>query len=149
MNGGNFFGELQESSGDTAGARAKLISVRDATEAILREQPDSVHSLGLLASALAGLGERDAALQAIDKAISVQSNDARTQPYYQETKARILAHFGDKDAAIPIVEHLLTISYEGGLFGPPLTPALLRLDPDWDNLRSDPRFQKLCEQGTK
>ncbi len=146
MRDAQIFGELQESSGDTAAARAKFISVRDATEAILREQPDSVRSLGLLASALAGLGERDAALQAFDKAISVQSNDARTQPYYQETKARILAHFGDKDAAIPIVEHLLTISYEGGLFGPPLTPALLRLDPDWDNLRGDPRFQKLCQE---
>jgi hypothetical protein len=27
-----------------------------------------------------------------------------------------------------------------------VTPALLRLDPDWDNLRGDPRFQKLCEE---
>jgi hypothetical protein len=45
--------------------------------------------------------------------------------------------------------HLLEISYEGGLFGPPLTPALLRLDPDWDNLRDDPRFEKLCQQTSK
>jgi hypothetical protein len=37
----------------------------------------------------------------------------------------------------------------GGLFGPPLTPTLLRLDPDWDNLRDDPRFQKLCEDKSK
>ena len=140
------FGALQESSGTTAAARATFIGVHDATQAILREQPDNVRSLGLLASALAGLGERDAALQAIDKAISVQSNDARTQPYYQETKARILAHFGDKDAAIPVVERLLKIPYEGGLFGSPLTPALLRLDPDWDNLRGDARFEKLCQE---
>ena len=143
------FGELQELSGDTAAARATFITVRDATEAILREQPDSVRSLSLLSSALAGLRERDAALQAIDKAISLQANDARAQPFYQETKARILAHFGDKDGALAILSHLLEISYEGGLFGPPLTPALLRLDPDWDNLRSDPRFQKLCEEPKK
>jgi TolB-like protein/class 3 adenylate cyclase len=142
-------GELQELSGDTAAARATFITVRDATEAILREQPDSVRSLSLLSSALAGLGERDAALQAIDKAIALQANDARAQPFYQETKARILAHLGDKDGALAILSHLLKIPYEGGLFGPPLTPTLLKLDPDWDNLRGDPRFQKLCQEPNK
>ena len=139
-------GELQELAGDKAAARATFSTVRDATEAILREQPESVRSLSLLSSALARLGERDAALQAIDKAIALQANDARAQPYYQETKARILAHLGDKDGALVILSHLLEISYEGGLFGPPLTPALLRLDPDWDNLRGDPRFEKLCQE---
>jgi TolB-like protein/Flp pilus assembly protein TadD len=143
------FGELQELAGNTAAAHATFTIVRHASEAILREQPDSVRSLSILSSALAGLGERDAALQAIDKAISLQSNDARTQPFYQETKARILARFGDKDGALAILSHLLEISYEGGLFGPPLTPALLRLDPNWDNLRGDARFQKLCEEKPK
>ena len=139
-------GDVQQLSGDTVAARATFITVRDATEAILREQPDNVRSLSLLSSALAGLRERDAALQAIDKAISLHTNDARVQPYYQETKARILAHFGDKDGALGILSHLLEVSYEGGLFGPPLTPTLLRLDPDWDNLRGDPRFEKLCQE---
>jgi TolB-like protein/class 3 adenylate cyclase len=149
MRDAQIFGELQELSGNTAAARATFSTVRDATEAILREQPDHVRSLSLLSSALARLRERDAALQAIDKAISIQANDARTQPYYQETKARLLARFGDKDGALAILSHLLEISYEGGLFGPPLTPALLRLDPDWDDLRSDPRFQKLAEDKSK
>jgi TolB-like protein len=143
------FGELQELSGNTAAARATFITVRDATEAILREQPDSVRSLSLLSSALAGLRERDTALQAIDKAISLHAEDARAQPFNQETKARILAHFGDKDGALAILSHLLETSYEGGLFGPPLTPSLLRLDPDWDNLRGDPRFEKLYQEPSK
>ena len=30
-----------------------------------------------------------------------------------------------------------------------LRPAFLRLDPGWDNLRDDPRFQKLCLEPTK
>jgi hypothetical protein len=44
------------------------------------------------------------------------------------------------------LSHLLEVSYEGGLFGPPLTPALLRLDPDWDNLRGDSRFEALAQK---
>ncbi|HST30631.1 MAG TPA: hypothetical protein VLK27_07300 [Chthoniobacterales bacterium] len=143
------FGELQELSGDSAAARATYVTVRNAAEANLREQPQSTRSLSILASALAGLRKRSAAVQAIDKAIALNANDARAQPFYQETKARILAHFGDKDGALAILSHLLETSYEGGLFGPPLTPALLRLDPDWDNLRSDPRFEKLCQEPAK
>jgi hypothetical protein len=40
---------------------------------------------------------------------------------------------------------LLATNYSG----PPLTPAQLRIDPDWDKLRDDPRFQKLCEEKPK
>jgi len=55
-------------------------------------------------------------------------------------RARIQARFGDGDRAIPTLKHLLEIPYAGAL-----TPALLRLHPDFDQLRSDPRFQELCK----
>jgi TolB-like protein len=142
-------GELQELAGDKRSARATFTTVRENAEAGLREQPDNIHFIYLRASALAGLGERDPALQAIDKAIALRAGDARAGLSYEENRARILARFGDKDAALTIVQHLLQVPYEGGLFGPPLTPALLRLDPDWDNLRGDPRFEKLCQDNAK
>src|SRR4030095_1103416 len=47
----------------------------------------------------------------------------------------------DKNRAIPRLQRLLEIPYSDCL-----TPALLRLHPQWDPLRGDPRFQKLCEE---
>jgi hypothetical protein len=53
---------------------------------------------------------------------------------------------GEPDRAVAALQKLLSIPYDSGLsLGIPLTPALLRLDPMFDLLRNDPRFQKLAE----
>jgi hypothetical protein len=58
--------------------------------------------------------------------------------------AQIYALLGDADHAIPILRRLVqTSSYTG------ITPALMRINPIWDSIRNDPRFQKLCEENPK
>jgi TolB-like protein/Tfp pilus assembly protein PilF len=66
-------------------------------------------------------------------------NDAMDGPRFEEVLAMARAQLGEKGAAISAVKHLLEINGETSL-----TPAYLRLDPLWNPLRSDPRFQKLA-----
>jgi tetratricopeptide (TPR) repeat protein len=141
-------GDLQALSGDNASAQSIFRQVRDRATALAREQPENVRYLGPLAQALSHLGEREAALNAIDKAMALRTGDLRNQPSSEEQRARVLALFGEKDQAIEILQRLLQTRYSGWATVP-LTPQLLRLDPDFDPLRGDPPFEKLCQEQTK
>jgi hypothetical protein len=55
--------------------------------------------------------------------------------------ARAYTALGDFDRAVPLLQHALATPASQSL-----TPAFLRLDPFWDPVRNDPRFQELCEQ---
>jgi serine/threonine-protein kinase len=94
-----------------------------------------------------GLGDKAAAFKLIERAMAVISieKDAVWGPIPIEILARVSARMGEPDRAIAALEKLLSISYDGALAqNVPLTPALLRLDPMFDPLRNDPRFQKLA-----
>jgi hypothetical protein len=80
--------------------------------------------------------------------ISIEK-DAVWGPIPIEILARVSARMGEPDRAMSALEKLLSIPYDGALAqNVPLTPALLRLDPMFDPLRNDPRFQKLAESPT-
>jgi hypothetical protein len=144
-----YYGELQNLAGDKIGARASFTKVRDEVNAGLQKQPGNGR-LGLCAiEAAIALRERDSVLRLIEQRSGAIRGDQRHQLDGEELRARMLARFGAKaagDEAIPLLEHLLQVPYNPRRTHVPLTPALLRLDPDFDSLRGDSRFQKLCRQ---
>lgn len=127
-----------------ADAKINYSRARDEFEATLKEQPaEAAWISAYLAETYAGLGERERSLSLANRAVSLipYSKDATVSPRLEEIRARIAARFGLIDPAIPLLDRLLKTPYYG-----PITPALLRLDPDFDPLRGDPRFEKLASQ---
>jgi serine/threonine-protein kinase len=121
---------------------------RNILEVLCKNQPDNDFPAMFLARAYAVLGEKDSAYKEAKRVSALLQNDAIRGPGAEENLALIEASFGNNARAISIITHLLQIPYQSSLYATPLTPALLRLDPMWDGLRSDPTFQKLCQDKT-
>jgi hypothetical protein len=79
------------------------------------------------------------------QAVTTVARDAVVEAQPMEIVARVAAVTGDSERALTVLEKLLSTPYDGPLaVGAPLTPQLLRLDPMFDPIRNNERFQKLA-----
>ena len=110
----------------------------------MRETPDDAPRRAMLGQVLAALGQKNAAIAEGKRAAELlpESEDAFGGPWITGALAQIYAWTGEHDEAFRLLDHL--IEAPNGV-----TAALLKLDPAWDPLRSDPRFQRLTDRSSK
>jgi TolB-like protein/class 3 adenylate cyclase/Flp pilus assembly protein TadD len=141
-----WLGWAQEVAGDRSGAQESWRQGGSELEPFLKEQPENYTLIEDLALIKMGLGDKAAALSLSKRAIAANpiEKDAVTGPVPIEVLARVAARMGEPDLAVAALQKLLSVPGNGALPQTPLTPALLRLDPMFDPLSDDPRFQKLA-----
>ena len=123
---------------DAPGAHSAFTAARAEAEKIVRAHPESAGSLSVLALIDAELGQKEKAIQegrAVCDLVPVEK-DAVLGVLWLTELARIYALTGEKDLALQQLEIVSKLP-NGPSYGE------LRLDPEWDSLRGDPRFEKI------
>jgi TolB-like protein/tetratricopeptide (TPR) repeat protein len=124
--------------GDAANVHTYAEEARKAFEEQLHSAPNDSQRHVDLGLALAYLGRKEEAIREGERGVALDpiSKDARDGPYFQHQLARIYMLVGEPEKALDQLEPLLKIPYW-------LSPAWLKIDPNFDPLRKNPRFQQL------
>ena len=137
-------GYCQEWSGRHAEAQQSFTraveSIKPTGDTVVPADADNRPSA--LALAYAGLGQKRKAIEQAERAVKDYQTDAVTKPSAMIVLAQIQCLFGDNEPAIALLPQLLTMPAG-------LTVASVKLDPGWDPLRKDPRFQQIVASVAK
>jgi TolB-like protein/Flp pilus assembly protein TadD len=134
-------GTLYTQLGDKVNAHSAFESARVVAERLVRESPEDAARHAMLGQILAGLGQKEAAIAEGKRAVELrpESRDAFDGPDVTAALAQIYAWTGERDQAFSLLDHLLATPSG-------ITVPILKLDPVWDPLRKDPRFQALIDK---
>ena len=134
-------GSLYLHLGDKEKAHAAFEQARPVAERLVREAPNDAARHAQYGAVLAGLDQKQEAINEGKRAVELlpESEDAFDGPIITASLAEIYTWVGEPDEAFRLLDHLLTVPNG-------LTVPTLKLDPTWDPLRKDPRFQALIDK---
>jgi TolB-like protein/Flp pilus assembly protein TadD len=127
--------------GDKTKAQPELEHARLVSEKLLREAPEDSARHAQHGLILAALGQKQEAIAEGKRAVELlpESQDALDGPQATANLAQIYAWTGEFDEAFRLLDHLFAVPSN-------LTVPMLKLDPAWDPLRQDPRYQALIDK---
>ncbi|HLC12908.1 MAG TPA: tetratricopeptide repeat protein, partial [Chthoniobacterales bacterium] len=127
--------------GDRTKAQPELEHARLVSEKLLREAPEDSARHAQHGLILAALGQKQEAIAEGKRAVELlpESQDALDGPHATANLAEIYACTGEFDEAFRLLDHLFAVPSN-------LTVPMLKLDPAWDPLRQDPRYQALIDK---
>jgi serine/threonine protein kinase len=133
-------GQIARARGDKQKALAAFAAARKKMEAIWDDKPKDVDYFADIAKLNAGLGRKEEAISEARRAVELQpiAKDALSGPALVANLALVYAWTGERDRALEQLEIVATIPGEGCP-----TYGDLRFNPCWDDLRGDPRFDKI------
>src|SRR5262249_15820571 len=131
-------GVVAQLRGDKAAASAAFSNARAEGAKLVAQQPDYAKGLCVLAMADAALGRKEDAIREVRQAVELLpvTKDAVIGALLVKYLALIYAWTGEKDLAL----EQLTIAAK---LPCSVSYGELRLHPNWDPLRDDPRFEKI------
>ncbi|HWG10070.1 MAG TPA: hypothetical protein VN693_01025 [Rhodanobacteraceae bacterium] len=137
-------GQALAMKGDRAAAHAAFLAAEQALQAPLQNPGTAADASSYLGLTYAGLGDRQNALKSARRAVDMlpMSRDPTVGAFYLERLARTEAQVGETGAAIAHLRQLMDSAA-----GETLSVATLKIDPAWDPLRKDPRFQQVIADG--
>ena len=134
-------GRIHLFQGDKPTSQIEFEQARVVSEKLLREAPEDPARHAQHGLILAALGRKQEAIAEGKCAVQLlpESRDAFDGPRCTAALAQIYAWTGESDEALRLIDHLLGIPNG-------LAISTLKLDPGWDPLRKDPRFQALIDK---
>jgi Flp pilus assembly protein TadD len=123
---------------DQAKARANYEEAREKAETAVKESPEDGPRHALLGLIYAGLGRCEEAKAEANRAVELlpETKDGFDGPILVVSRARIHMMCGDLNTALLLLEQ--SLQTPSGI-----TIPELRLDPVWDPLRAEPRFEQM------